>query len=155
MWILCICEPIYGSQALELSDASKGKCEMTKDELSELKIEDWTDYSENFSGADLLLGNGFSRNFSAEFHYDSLFEEFLSSCKPVEADRFRSFDTTNFEAIQRELQAAVRINGLFGLSCGEIEDSVDCLRQGLIKAIRTKHPCVSDINWPILRSLTE
>jgi hypothetical protein len=128
---------------------------MTKDELSELDIVDWADYSENFSGADLLLGNGFSRNFSAEFHYDSLFEEFLSSCELVETDRFRSFETTNFEAIQRELQSAVRINGLFGLSCGEIKDSVDRLRRGLIKAIRAKHPCASDINWPLLRSLTE
>jgi hypothetical protein len=33
MWILCICEPIYGSQALELSDADmnpiiKDACEL-------------------------------------------------------------------------------------------------------------------------------
>jgi hypothetical protein len=132
----------------------EGECDMTKDELSELDIVDWTDYSENFSHADLLIGNGFSQNFSNDFRYNSLFVEFLSSCEPAEAARFRSFETTNFEAIQRELQAAVRVNGLFGISCGGVEQSVDALRQGLIKAIRAKHPRTDDINWPILRALT-
>ena len=127
---------------------------MTKDELSELDILDWTDYSENFSHADLLIGNGFSQNFSNDFHYNSLFVEFLSSCEAAEAGRFRSFETTNFEAIQRELQAAVRVNGLFGIFCGGVEQSVDALRQGLIKAIRAKHPRTEDINWSILRALT-
>jgi hypothetical protein len=38
---------------------------MTKDELSELDIVDWADYSEYFSGADLLLERVV--NFSASF----------------------------------------------------------------------------------------
>ena len=43
------------------------------------EIKQWDEIKEDFQGADILLGNGFSINLSPSFNYTSLFETFLLS----------------------------------------------------------------------------
>src|SRR4051794_32995379 len=98
---------------------------------TDLEIKSWSDCQHTFKGADLLLGNGFSMNLSSQFCYASLFKEFLKECTSHEAGIFEAFETSNFEAIQKELQSAVSVNKLFGISVDRIEQTIDKLRQGL------------------------
>lgn len=128
---------------------------MDKATLENLEIFDWPNYAEAFNRADLLLGNGFSINLSPEFSYSSLFEEFLATCSGADRARFCAFRTGNFEAIQRELQAAERVNALFEIDSPQVTASIQLLRQGLIKAIREKHPQASAINKERIAALTK
>ena len=66
---------------------------LNEEELNELDVLDWKILAKNFKGSDLLLGNGFSLNFTDRFHYDSLFNEFLAKCSPEYSRIFRSFKT--------------------------------------------------------------
>jgi hypothetical protein len=43
------------------------------------EIKQWDEIKEDFQGADILLGNGFSINLSPSFNCTSLFETFLLS----------------------------------------------------------------------------
>lgn len=123
---------------------------MDQDTLRQLGIRSWEDISSEFKQADLLLGNGFSLNFSNVFNYKSLFEEFLADCTPQEIDLFSSFDTTNFESIQEQLVNARKINELFKIPTDPIDPAVEKLRQGLITSVNNNHPVASDIDPEML-----
>lgn len=109
---------------------------MNDETLRELGIRSWAEISDEFQGADLLLGNGFSLNFSALLNYGSLFEKFLDSCEPEDAELFRHFNTTNFESIQEQLLSAKKVNELFGLPTHPIDPAVRKLRDGLITSVQ-------------------
>jgi hypothetical protein len=131
---------------------------LSQDQLRNLEIFDWNDRSKHFEGADILLGNGFSMNFAAGFHYNSLFGEFLKDCSASEITIFQSFNTSNFEAIQQELLGAVHVNTLFNLPTNDITKAIDRLRAGLISTIERTHPRANQIDrdqlWSIAQQLT-
>jgi hypothetical protein len=128
---------------------------MNEKTLREIGIRHWADISGEFEGADLLLGNGFSLNFSALFNYRSLFEKFLDSCEPEDAGLFRRFDTTNFESIQEQLLSAKKVNELFGLPTHPIDPAIQKLRDGLIISVQQIHPLAQDIDNDALWSASE
>lgn len=119
----------------------------------ELQLAKWEQHRDDFAGADLLLGNGFSMNISSSFRYDSLFQVFLDNCSPDEINLFTAFRTTNFEAIQKDLQSAIQVNSFFGFPTNPIKDAVDKLRDGLIQAIETSHPRAQNRNEQQLYNL--
>ena len=120
----------------------------------DLDIRDWQDIADNFKQADLLLGNGFSLNFSDVFHYESLFEEFINDCSEDEANLFRKFDTTNFENIQYQLLNAKKVNGYLDLPTKPIDAALEKLRDGLITAIQNKHPVSESIDFEQLAEIS-
>ncbi len=127
-------------------------------QLKELGIENWSTsaLANDFNGADLLLGNGFSLNLTGHFKYTSLFEEFLKQCEPSKCKIFRSFGTNNFELIQESLINAKKINKLFSIidTKHEIDDAIKLLKNGLIKSIGKTHPISSQIDWNQLQQLS-
>ncbi len=139
--------------------SQKKPVRVKRSRLRDLDILDWKNYSAHFEQADLLLGNGFSINLSPDFRYDSLFAESLNDWQDEEKEIFNNFGTSNFEAIQQELQAAIRVNSLFNLPTGDIEEAVKKLRTGLISAIERKHPRARDIDkeylWKISKQLAQ
>lgn len=123
--------------------------------LQELGVVNWEDISGDFEGSDLLLGNGFSLNFSTLFDYGSLFDEFLHRCHPDDAKMFRQFETTNFERIQEQLLDAKKVNTIFELPTKPIESAIQKLREGLITSIESKHPRAHDIDDNALLRVSE
>lgn len=109
-------------------------------ELNKLGILNWSALAKRFTGSDLLLGNGFSVNIAPRLRYDSLFDEFLAKCGRKDRWRFSSFNTTNFEVILEKLSNARDVNKIFKVETSEIEHSMECLKDGLIKTIEAVHP---------------
>ena len=109
-------------------------------ELNKLEIFSWSALAKRFKWADLILGNGFSINFSPRLRYDSLFDEFLKKCGDIDRQRFSSFNTTNFEIILGKLSNARDVNEIFKIETSNIKHSIGCLKDGLIKTIETVHP---------------
>ena len=105
------------------------------------EMHNWEDIAQDFQGADILLGNGFSLNLTGSFKYTSLFTEFLKNCLPEYQEIFTKFGTNNFEAIINKLRDARYINKLFKIRTNnEIEDAIECLKTGLLLAIKSNHP---------------
>lgn len=127
---------------------------LSKEELKDIGIRQWRDFGSQYEGADLLLGNGFSLNFTDGFGYDSLFEEFLSTHSPEDRQLFESFGTHNFEAIQKQLVGAKRVNQLFGLPTQRIEQAIETLQKGLLSAIKENHPPAAKIDFDELDEIS-
>jgi hypothetical protein len=126
---------------------------LSTDKLRDLNIFPWEEISEDFQDSDILLGNGFTRNLSNRFNYDSLFEEFLTLYDTEQTNVFQEFESTNFEFILRELQTTVRVNNLFKVDSEGIEESVEMLRNGFISTIESNHPKAADIPEGLMRHL--
>lgn len=125
----------------------------TEKELAENNIINWNLIEHRYSNPDLLLGNGFSLQFSGNFSYTSLFEIFLENCDDVHSKLFRQFETTNFELIQKYLTYALKVNGILGLPTAEIASAIEQLKSGLIQTIEQVHPRNKDINFDQLESI--
>ena len=115
----------------------------------------WNSIVSEFRDADLLLGNGFSRLFSQKFSYESLFETFLAGANPQAQSVFRSFGTTNFEAILEQLASAHHVNKCLRLDTAKIEETQAIVRNGLVKAIESNHPRNQDLDAKRLSCFTE
>jgi hypothetical protein len=126
---------------------------LNEEELKKLGVLDWSSIATKFKEADLLLGNGFSLNFSDRFDYNSLFEEFLSNCSPENRHTFEHFKTSNFEFILEKLSHAREVNQIFGIKTSKIEEAIEYLKDGLIKTIQTIHPRAGDIDKERLKGI--
>lgn len=113
---------------------------LSEKELDELGILDWSVLGDQFTGSDLLLGNGFSLSITPRLHYKSLFDVFLTKRTPESRRIFKSFRTTNFEFILEKLSNAKEVNEIFRIGTAEIEDAINCLKDGLIETIEAVHP---------------
>lgn len=126
---------------------------VTEAELLLENIKSWNDIKAIYNKPDLLLGNGFSLQFSSNFHYSSLFQIFLSNCDPTHQKLFNQFETTNFELIQKYLNFSKQVNNVLGISISEIDLALENLKEGLIRTIEVVHPRVEDINFEILENI--
>ncbi len=147
--------PNQAAEEEEVQDAEARRQEAQLDALQDLGVVSWEQISGDFTGSDLLLGNGFSINLSSLLAYDSLFEEFLHECSPVDAEMFRRFETTNFERIQEQLLDAKKVNTIFELPTQPIDMAVQKLREGLVKSIESNHPRARDIDDDVLYRVSE
>lgn len=107
---------------------------------SDSRVYKWDDISDQFKGADILLGNGFSINLCDGFDYSQLFSTFLNTIPEEKRNTYSSFKTANFESILKSLDEAARINSLFEIVSDPIEDAIGEIRNGLIGSIFEKHP---------------
>lgn len=128
---------------------------LSREEVKDIGIHQWPDFGSQYERADLLLGNGFSLNFTDGFGYESLFEEFLSTHSPEDRQLFESFGTHNFEAIQKQLVGAKQVNQLFGLPTQRIEQAIATLQKGLLSAINANHPSAAAIDFDELAELSK
>lgn len=122
---------------------------LNEEELNELGVSDWKILAKDFRELDLLLGNGFSLNFTDRFDYKSLFKKFLAKCNPKHRHIFKSFETTNFEFILGKLLHAIFVNRIFNIDDSrieEMEEASQCLKDGLVETIQDIHPLAGDID---------
>jgi hypothetical protein len=128
---------------------------LSENELKELGVQPWAAISNDFTAADLLLGNGFSMSFTPGFRYDSLFDLFLHDCEAHEQALFRAFGTSNFEAILADLASARRVNGILNLPTDPIDATSARLRNGLVKAVQGKHPKFASLDYGRLTTASQ
>jgi hypothetical protein len=122
-------------------------------ELNLLGIRQWSDLKTKHKELDLLLGNGFSINFSDKFRYGSIYERFKENCAPIYKTLFFHFDTTNFEEIMLMLTYAKRVNNIFNLSISEVTAAIEELKNGLIASINEVHPRSSELSSKLINAL--
>lgn len=101
---------------------------VSEEELQVNNIINWSLIQPRYTKPDLLLGNGFSLQFSDNFSYKSLFEIFLENCDETHHRLFSEFGTTNFELIQKYLNYALKVNGILDLSTEEISVAIEQLK---------------------------
>lgn len=119
-----------------------------------LAVHRWPDIAGQFTGADILLGNGFSRRFTERFHYASLFEEFLSGLPADGQASFRALGSTNFELLLDSFAHATRVNAAFGVRAPNVAEARDTLRHGLIRAIQQIHPRYNELDTDLLQRVS-
>ncbi len=123
-------------------------------ELNNLGIRQWDNLKGKYEKLDILLGNGFSINFSPNFMYRSIYEKFQQHCDPLQKELFSQFNTTNFEEIMLMLTYTKKVNTVFGLSTSEVEGGVEALKNGLIASINELHPRTDTVPWPVISSIS-
>lgn len=87
----------------------------------------------------LLLGNGFSINFSSKFQYSSLKDECEPYFSEEEKKLFDKLNTTNFESIMYGLYYCDQINEIYNISNPKIKESYEKLKHVLIQGVRKVH----------------
>jgi hypothetical protein len=128
---------------------------ISEEELQRHNIIKWSLIQPRYTKPNLLLGNGFSLQFSNRFSYNSLFEIFLENCDETHHRLFTEFGTTNFELIQKYLNYALKVNGILDLSTEEINTAIEQLKNGLIKTIEEVHPRIHDIDLDQLENVAQ
>lgn len=122
-------------------------------ELGTIGIIDWNLIKAKYEKPNLLLGNGFSLQFSTKFSYGSLFEIFLDTCDATHKSLFSHFGTSNFELILRYLTQARIINSHLSLPTQPIDVAILQLKNGLIRAIEYVHPRIHEIDFDQLEEV--
>jgi hypothetical protein len=79
----------------------------------------------------------------------------LGNCTPAEAETFRRFETTNFEAILESCLTATRINAIFGMPSDPINAAAIRLKEGLVTTVGQNHPRSADLNREQLNRVSE
>src|SRR5690625_4273533 len=129
---------------------------ISRETLQDNEIFDWDNVQSDFSEPpDLLLGNGFTLQFSDKFSYSSLFENFLANCSSPFKEIFQGFETNNFELIQRQLLYAHNVNTILNLPIAQIEQAIQKFKDGLIETIEEVHPSSETIHFDQLIKIAE
>lgn len=118
----------------------------TPDELNLEGIRQWGWIKKEFTSNSILLGNGFSINFSETLRYKYLYEFFIKSCSSTAAELFEKFETKNFERILEYIEIAKIVCDILKVSNSDFEKNTAEIRQGLIDSINKIHPKPIDVN---------
>ncbi|WP_217495833.1 DUF4917 family protein [Mangrovivirga cuniculi] len=127
----------------------------TAEELNNEGIREWRNIESFFTDCPILLGNGFSLNFSETLRYKFLHQNFIENCSDVAKELFQSFGTQNFELILRNLEITERVHTALEINEPRIIEFRNEVRQGLIESIRRIHPTPASIDYENLREFSE
>lgn len=117
----------------------------TSEELNNEGIRQWDWIKKDFTHTSILLGNGFSINFSDTLKYKFLYEFFIKSCSTESHKLFDVFETKNFEKILENIEIARIVSKTLNFSNKEFEKFKIEIRQGLIDSINKIHPKPIDV----------
>lgn len=114
--------------------------------LNEEDIRQWEWISKNYIDCPLLLGNGFSLNFSTRLLYRNLYENFVKNCPSDSKKLFDEFGSKNFEIILKHLESTERVSNALNIEHSRISKNKETIKQGLIESINRIHPTPDDID---------
>lgn len=123
----------------------------TPEELNNEGIRDWSVIEDQFTNCPILLGNGFSLNFSETLRYKNLYDNFIQSSSGVSSQLFKEFDTCNFEEILENLEISTRVLKTIGEENTTIGVIHKEIRQGLVDSIHSIHPKPDQIDKELLK----
>ncbi|AEL27388.1 DUF4917 family protein [Cyclobacterium marinum] len=113
---------------------------------NEVNIKQWDSIEKNFTNCPLLLGNGFSLNFSSRLLYQNLYEKYIENCPEDVKKLFKEFKSTNFEKILEHLESTERVCSALKIKQHRISKNKELIKQGLIDSINRIHLTPEDIN---------
>ena len=111
------------------------------------ELKNYNDIKEKFSNANILLGNGFSINFSDTFRYKKLYDFFIKSCSDASKKLFKELDTDNFENVLESIETTELVCKALNINYNKFEEHKIEIKKGLIDSIGNIHPKITDPNW--------
>lgn len=114
-------------------------------------IRQWDWIKKNFTSTSILLGNGFSINFSDTLRYKYLYEFFISSCSDTSKELFDVFRTKNFESVLGNIEIARTVCQTLKIETEVFTKFHSEVREGLIDSINKIHPKPIDLNQDKLK----
>jgi len=125
------------------------------DDLNELNIWQWQDIEKQYHSTSILLGNGFSINFSNTLRYKLLYEFFSKTCSDVATNLFTEFETKNFETILESLDTSEVVCKILQVPNEKFKFYKAEIREGLINAINKMHPKAAELKLWQIKQLSE
>jgi hypothetical protein len=127
----------------------------TIEQLNAEGIRQWDWIKEQFTECPLLLGNGFSLNFSSRLLYRNLYEKYIENCPEDVKKLFKEFKSTNFEIILEHLESTERVCNALGIDHKRISKNKELIKQGLIDSINRIHPTPDEIENDKIKLVAE
>lgn len=127
------------------------KHSFTPDQLNVEGIRQWDRIKKTFSSTSILLGNGFSINFSDTLRYKFLYEFFITTCSDTSKDLFNVFQTKNFESVLGNIDIAKLVCDTLKIKTDTFANFQTEIREGLINSINRIHPKPVDVDQDKLK----
>ncbi|MDO6739473.1 DUF4917 family protein [Wenyingzhuangia sp. 2_MG-2023] len=127
----------------------------TTEQLNAEGIRQWDWIKVQFPDCPLLLGNGFSLNFSSRLLYRNLYEKYIENCPEDAKKLFKEFKSTNFEIILEHLESTERVCSALEIEQQRISKNKDLIKQGLIDSINRIHPTPDEIKLDQIKLVAE
>lgn len=127
----------------------------TPDELNVEGIRQWNVIEKTFSNGPLLLGNGFSLNFSTRLLYRNLYEKYIENCPKDVRSLFDEFKSNNFEIILEHLESTERVCKALHVNQERVTRNKNAIKQGLIESINRIHPTPDEIKLEQLQLVAD
>ena len=118
-------------------------------------IRQWDLIKKDFIKSPLLLGNGFSLNFSTKLLYKNLYDNYIKNCSDEITSLFKEFDSYNFEIILEHLESTERVCKALNINHDRISKNKNLIKQGLIDSINRIHPTPDQIKLEQIRKVAE
>jgi len=102
-------------------------------------LKNWDEIKEEVGGANIILGNGFSRNIWEGFNYPSLFQ--IAYPEEEQNPQRNLFDTfgTNFESVMHNLHIASKVNEILNNGEPNYQEIYDEIKDSLLAAVHSVH----------------
>ncbi|WP_282040056.1 DUF4917 family protein [Saccharicrinis aurantiacus] len=110
-------------------------------------IRQWSDIKALFTNCPILLGNGFSINFTSNLRYSMLHEVFIENCSSQARELFSAFQTNNFETVLEHLETTNTVLNVIDWIDDLIPDIQNEVKEGLIESINRIHPRPDEVDF--------
>lgn len=127
----------------------------TVDELNIEGIRQWDWIKDNYKKSSILLGNGFSINFSDTLIYKNLYDLFITKCSNESKALFNAFETRNFELVLESIEIAKTVCETLSINNPAFENFKKEVREGLIDSINTIHPRPISVDYKLVSSVAK
>jgi len=118
----------------------------TAESLNIEGIKQWSWIEKDYVNCPILLGNGFSLNFSETLKFKTLYENFKSNASKHAKLLFSEFDTSNFEMVLQHIESTVRVLSAIKDDTEKVDNLKTEVREGLIDSINKIHPTPEHID---------
>ena len=127
----------------------------TKEELNIEGIRQWDLIKGDFKKSSILLGNGFSINFSDTLIYKNLYDFFITKSSNESKKLFEAFDTRNFEKVLESIEVAKTVCATLNIDTTAFENFKKEVREGLIDSINTIHPRPISVDYDLVSTIAK
>ena len=127
----------------------------TIERLNTEGINQWSSIEDQFKNSSILLGNGFSINFSDTLRYRNLYDSFIQNCSIESKSLFSKFQTQNFEKVLESIEIAKSVCETLKIDIKFFKEIKSEIRQGLIDSINQIHPRHDDVDYELVSKIAE
>lgn len=118
-------------------------------------VHQWDTIREKYNQCPILLGNGFSLNFSETLRYSNLFDSFINTCTSGSKNLFRLLATRNFETVLESIETAKLVTEALDSELSGLDKHKTEIKNGLIKTINQIHPRPDAIDYKLTEELAK